>query len=142
MICVESNYTIEMRLQKCFGPILCMPQQQVSNMVCSNSYVTIGTLQCCIHQFLALLTRLYLCIIYLNCPESLNKIYVFYRPVVPGCARCAMAHPDFGRSVNPISTRGDRLYPPNYYWHIQIVRPSDRPATSLSEIKMFQKCLN
>ena len=28
------------------------------------------------------------------------------RPVVPGCARCAMAHPDFGRSVNPISTRG------------------------------------
>ena len=28
------------------------------------------------------------------------------RPVVPGCAGCAMAHPDFGRSVNPISTRG------------------------------------
>ena len=25
--------------------------------------------------------------------------------------------PDFGRSVNPISTRGDRLCPPNYYWH-------------------------
>ena len=36
------------------------------------------------------------------------------RPVVPGCAGCAMAHPDFGRSVNPISTRGDRLCPPNY----------------------------
>ena len=33
------------------------------------------------------------------------------RPVVPGCA---MAHPNFGRSVNPISTRGDRLCPPNY----------------------------
>ena len=32
--------------------------------------------------------------------------------VVPGGA---MAHPDFGRSVNPISTRGDRLCPPNYY---------------------------
>ena len=29
------------------------------------------------------------------------------RPVVPGCAGCTMAHPDFGRSVNPISTRGD-----------------------------------
>ena len=29
----------------------------------------------------------------------------YYRPVVPGCAGCAMAHPDFGRSVNPISTR-------------------------------------
>ena len=25
-----------------------------------------------------------------------------------------MAHPDFGRSVNPISTRGDRLCQPNY----------------------------
>ena len=34
---------------------------------------------------------------------------VFFRPVVPGCAGCAMAHPDFGRSVNPISTRGDKL---------------------------------
>ena len=34
------------------------------------------------------------------------------RPVVPGCAGCAMAHPNFGRSVNPISTRGDRLCPP------------------------------
>ena len=28
------------------------------------------------------------------------------RGVVPGGAGCAMAHPDFGRSVNPISTRG------------------------------------
>ena len=28
-----------------------------------------------------------------------------YRPVVPGGAGCAMADPDFGRSVNPISTR-------------------------------------
>ena len=25
------------------------------------------------------------------------------------CAGCAMAHPDFGRSVNPISTRGGHL---------------------------------
>ena len=46
------------------------------------------------------------------------------RPVVPGCA---MAHPDFGRSVNPISTRGDRLCPPNYYWHTRIFRPFDGP---------------
>ena len=30
--------------------------------------------------------------------------------VVPGCARCAMEHPDFGRSVNPISTRGWAYY--------------------------------
>ena len=50
-----------------------------------------------------------------------------HRPVVPGCARCARAHPDFGRSVNPISTRGDRLCPPNYYGHTRIFRPSDGP---------------
>ena len=37
------------------------------------------------------------------------------RPVVPGCAGCAMAHPDFTRSINPISSRGERLCPPNYY---------------------------
>ena len=33
----------------------------------------------------------------------LKLMHTEYRPVVPGCA---MAHPDFGRSVNPISTRG------------------------------------
>ena len=53
---------------------------------------------------------------------------VHHRAVVPGCAGCAMAHPDFGRSVNPISTRGDRLCPHNYYWHTRIFRPSDVPA--------------
>ena len=57
-----------------------------------------------------------------------SNLSVLYRPVVPGCARCAMAHPDFGRSVNLISTMGDRLCPPNYYWHTQIFRPSDGPA--------------
>ena len=35
-----------------------------------------------------------------------------FRPVVPGGAGGAMAPPDFGRSVNPISTKGDRLCPP------------------------------
>ena len=50
------------------------------------------------------------------------------KPVVPGCAGCAMAHPDFDRSVGPISTKGDRLCPPNYYWHTQMFRPSDGPA--------------
>ena len=50
------------------------------------------------------------------------------RPVVPGCAGCAMAHPDFGRLFNTISTRGDRLCPHNYYWHPRIFRPSDGPA--------------
>ena len=38
-----------------------------------------------------------------------------YRPVVSGGAGGAMAPPDFGRSVNHISTGGDRLCPPNYY---------------------------
>ena len=38
------------------------------------------------------------------------------RPVVPGCAGCAIAHPDFGR-----------LGPPNYYRHTRIFEPSDGP---------------
>ena len=57
----------------------------------------------------------------------INALTPNLRPVVPGCAGCAMAHPDFGRSVNAISTRGYRLCPPNYYWHTQIFRPSDGP---------------
>ena len=35
------------------------------------------------------------------------------RPVVPGGAGGAMASPYFGRSLNPISTRGGSLCPPN-----------------------------
>ena len=33
------------------------------------------------------------------------------RPVVPRGAGGAMASPDFGRSVNPISTRGGQIMP-------------------------------
>ena len=58
-----------------------------------------------------------------------KSVKKFIRPVVPGGARGAMTHPDFGRSVIPISTKGDRLCPPNYYWHPWIFRPSDGPAT-------------
>ena len=59
----------------------------------------------------------------LNISENPSDIQVkCTRPVVPACAGCAMAHPDFGRSANPISTRGDRLCPPNYYWHFQTFR--------------------
>ena len=58
------------------------------------------------------------------------------RPVVPGCAGCAMAHPDFGRLVNPISTRGDGLFLPNYYWHPRIFRPSDGLVV-YSQIKKY-----
>ena len=36
-----------------------------------------------------------------------------YRGVVPGGAGVAKAPPDFGRSVNPISTKGGRFYSPN-----------------------------
>ena len=70
--------------------------------------------------------------IFLNAPELLApQPYKQARPVVPGCAGCARAHPDFGRSVNPISTRGDRLCPPNYYGHTQIFRPSDVPDSRI-----------
>ena len=44
-----------------------------------------------------------------------------------------LALPDFGRSVNPISTRGNILCQPNYYWHPRIFRPSDGPALETCE---------
>ena len=49
---------------------------------------------------------------------------LLHRGVVPGCAGCAMAHPDFGKSVKPISTRGT-----DYDHQIGIFRPSDGSAT-------------
>ena len=55
--------------------------------------------------------------------------FTFYG-ICQGCrpSGChAMASSDFGRSVNPISTRGDRLCLPNYYWHPRIFKPSDGP---------------
>ena len=54
---------------------------------------------------------------------------------------CAMAHPDFGRSVDPISTRGDRLSPPYYYWHNRIFRPSDGPELWSSSEERFLRFL-
>ena len=50
-----------------------------------------------------------------------------YRDVVLGGAGGAMAHPDFSRSVNPISTRRGRLCPTLYYWHPRIFRLSYGP---------------
>ena len=35
--------------------------------------------------------------------------------------------PDFGRSINPISTRGSRLCSPHYYVPSRIFRPCDGP---------------
>ena len=37
---------------------------------------------------------------------------------------CFPPSPDFDRSVNPLSTRGGRLCPPNYYSPLQIFKPS------------------
>ena len=47
---------------------------------------------------------------------------------------CRPLVPEFGRSVNPISTRVDRLCPRNYYWHTRIFRPSDGPAMDLKRV--------
>ena len=58
-----------------------------------------------------------------------------------------MAPPDFGRSVNPISIRGDRLCPSNYYWPSRIFRPSDGSALEvgtwmhLAKNKVTKTCL-
>jgi hypothetical protein len=51
----------------------------------------------------------------LHIPITLNPTKNSYKQsaVVPGDAGGAMAPPDFGRSVNPISTKGVRLCPPN-----------------------------
>ena len=53
-------------------------------------------------------------------------LLVLLRPVVPGCA-------NFGRSVNPISTRGVILCLLSYYWHTRIFRPSDGPESMSDE---------
>ena len=45
------------------------------------------------------------------------------RPVASG------GPPDFGRSVNPISTRGGHIIPTQYYVPPQIFRPCDGPVT-------------
>ena len=42
-------------------------------------------------------------------PEPIASNNFEHRPVMPGGAGDAMAPPDFSRSVNLVSTRGDRL---------------------------------
>ena len=46
-----------------------------------------------------------------------------HRPVVPGDAGGAMEPPNFGISVNPISTKGGRLCPPNYTGTPEFIDP-------------------
>ena len=50
--------------------------------------------------------------IFLLGPSMALPNNMFNRLVVPGGAGGAMAPPNFGRSVNPISTKGGRLCPP------------------------------
>ena len=49
----------------------------------------------------------------LNKLNETTRYFYICRPVVPGGAGGAMAPPDFVRSVNPISTKGARLCPPD-----------------------------
>jgi hypothetical protein len=62
--------------------------------------------------------------------HSLKTLWVAIsntRGVVPWGAGNAMAPPDFGGSVNPMSTRRGRLWLLHYYWHPRIFRPSYGP---------------
>ena len=58
-----------------------------------------------------------------------SKITIPSRPVVPGGAGGAMAPPDFGRSVDPISIKGGRLCHTHFCSPLQIFRPSAIPAS-------------
>ena len=54
--------------------------------------------------------------------------------VVPVGAGGAMTPPDFGRSVNSISTRGtDYAHLITRYWHPRIFRPADDPEICMAE---------
>ena len=52
-----------------------------------------------------------------------------------------MAPKDFGRSVNPISTRRGRLCSPHFkYWHPRIFRPSYGPVLEyVHELKEYKR---
>ena len=55
-------------------------------------------------------------------------LIISYRPVASGGAGGARAPPVFGRSVNPISTRGGHIIPTQYYVPSRIFRPCDGPV--------------
>ena len=57
-------------------------------------------------------------------PQLCAKQYVFDRGVALGGTGVAMA-PPFWQISSPYLKQGDRLCPPNYYWHPRIFRPSD-----------------
>ena len=58
-----------------------------------------------------------------------------YRPWV-----CRMCHgtPRFWQISWPYFNQGDRLCPPNYYWHTRIFRRSDGPESDQFYVKSWQ----
>ena len=70
-----------------------------------------------------------------------NMCMICSRGVVPGDAGGAMAPPDFGRSGNPISTRGtDYARLLNYKWHPRFLDlPSALTWSTLQPIHTIDK---
>ena len=70
---------------------------------------------CIVHRHVAESMRAHdkFAVAVLNRIGSRRHSTALYRSVVPGGAGGAKAPSDFGRSVNPISTKGGRLYPLN-----------------------------
>ena len=59
-----------------------------------------------------------------------SEIKNSWNEIHAGGAGGAMAPSDFGRSVNPISTRSGQM-PTKCYWHPQIFIPSYGPVNTL-----------
>ena len=71
--------------------------------------------------------------------EAKRKIAYLTKGAVPGGTRDAMTPPDFGKSVNPISTKGGKVSPPN---NTGTSRFSDLPTplfTATSQAKQEEK---
>ena len=74
---------------------------------------------------------------WLNMSFQVSSSYVkFYNHINAGLSSLGVPR-HTGRSVNPISTRGNRLCPLNYYWHTKIFRPSDGPGMTSVRFNSF-----
>ena len=60
--------------------------------------------------------------------EIYPSSYFLNKKPLPG-PWCAMAPPDFGRSVNPYLNQGGQIIPTKKYWHPRVFRPSDGPGS-------------
>ena len=64
--------------------------------------------------------NIFLCLLYGHIKPAHNEtlasmvLKFIYSAAASGWAGWALAHPEFGSSVNPITTRGGRLCPPHY----------------------------